>query len=1135
MLETKYGLKYPMPHVLVHIVDNSAYTASKNIEVADDPSMYSTLVVSGLPMGEDRRVLNINRSDILNVAFGLGSLGTDDIMKYGQSAVYPLSLIKQGAPVKLLRVTPDDACYAYTCIVMEWRWNTTENVVEVRFNTGKLDDERSLKNFANKDRLNAAIVKAMKDDNIPAEEGDPCQVSWKRRAFITGISAGRGSIYNNFSIAVNQTVQGKRPSNVQYLFTTTDLTKNSVVEQFYASLVNLDANKTGVESIETVNVAVKRRAEGSSIVVPYVNEAAVKELYAEYHTRFGEMLESDPAGATQFMRDAYTHITVNTFDPVFGLYIYGGTDLSVQMPYFRVDMRNSDLQMLPSSNLVYTLESDITNSPELLNSKILPLTVGIGSTGHDGDPVTVGDMFLYSGTTTMNNPYVYIVGQINQYSGSVTTVKTNKVKIGTGSDDPNTERTIATIIKVQDSNDNGLFPALTARIKSGVLRDGDAFAIAYPDTKTWKIGYLKSGAVASVQMFGSVDRTYVVYNTGALATPEDVLKNLVFPSNSGNIIARSSSDIAWNKIGATRLDQSTGAVSIVSYGGTSAEPATINVGTGISLNYGPAPATVDTTSDVVGTEFDLIQIIESSLYPLVTSTTAPTWEASTYYTRSDDGEYTLQTSAPNDWATNFTNYYTRSGEEGSYVYDHVIAVAPTWEANKYYKIQEGQYVLTTEEPANWETNYYTDYYTKLENISDGAPSDIVRYVVSGSIGSLFRVQPETAVSVPTNYYSDSYGIDITEASGGVRLESGSSGFFDNPAVSTIQFKWNYSLLLTKAYRGQVDPRILSPNRVNAKYLFDGGTNTVIGQEVLPSMVYTVEDLIYASTIFTDEEKDSIMEDPTIITWSADDHDIDVKQAMYDLLIYRVYEGMPEEMRPVGPGSGMSLHLDAGITDSQTALLINQSFGKRFDNPNASWDIGGYVSSADGITYTNTKRLADNLIAHCKNNTVNKPFTGNYSKITPDEYVSYFPDIDTTDWDYRALIYNSGGNAWIPDVNGNLIRRSQRTLMRGNGTSDLIQESNMRTLSQLIYLLKNKLEEKLFEYNDDSVLKTTSDEVNNMFSGWVGNLVQSLDINFVRDTNPTDGADIVVCYVDVVFRGINLRIPVIVNVNRRTTV
>ena len=92
---------------------------------------------------------------------------------------------------------------------------------------------------------------------------------------------------------------------------------------------------------------------------------------------------------------------------------------------------------------------------------------------------------------------------------------------------------------------------------------------------------------------------------------------------------------------------------------------------------------------------------------------------------------------------------------------------------------------------------------------------------------------------------------------------------------------------------------------------------------------------------------------------------------------------------------------------------------------------------------------------------------------------------------------------------------------------------MRTLSQLTYLLQNKIDSYLLEYNDDGVLKTLKDDVDSMFSNWVGNLVQKLDITFERDINPLDGGEIVVCYCNVTFRGLILRVPIIVNVQRRT--
>jgi hypothetical protein len=251
--------------------------------------------------------------------------------------------------------------------------------------------------------------------------------------------------------------------------------------------------------------------------------------------------------------------------------------------------------------------------------------------------------------------------------------------------------------------------------------------------------------------------------------------------------------------------------------------------------------------------------------------------------------------------------------------------------------------------------------------------------------------------------------------------------------------------------------------------------------------------------------------------------------MYDLMIERVYQRIPENKRPVGPGYGISLHLDAGNCDAQTALLMNNAFSKKFTNPNASWDIGGYVQN--NVAYTWTKRLVDNMFDHMNNTSVNKPFAGEVTAFN--DYQSFFPDIDTTDWEYRELMYNTGGNVWIPDPNGNLIRRSQRTLSdEATGTSDLIQESNMRTLTQFCDILQRKIDNSLLNYNDDGVIRTLEDNCNATFSPWIGNLVKSLSIKFDRDVN-IDGGDILVCNVKLKFRGLILRVPILVNVERRT--
>lgn len=1231
MIETKFGLKYPMPHTLVHIVDNSSYTGDLPIAVADEPSLYGAIVVTGAPMGEDNRVIDIKRSDVLGTAYGLSSLGAGDIQKYGQTVTYPMALIDQGGPVKLLRVTPDDSTYAYSCVTIEWRWDTTDNMMHVRFNTERLDTDNSLSGYKTRDRLNAAIVKSFARATTPAPDTDQDGEPWKKRAFIVNISAGRGSVYNNFATTINQTVQGKKPPNARYQFTTIDTRNNAVIEQFYASLINYE-NINRPDAIDSVNVIVKKRVDGSSIVVPYVNEAAIRELYTDYREKFAEMLEAEEMQdvITDYMRNAYAAININTFDPIFGNYLYNGTDDFYKMPFFQVDMRSSDVPMLPVGNRIYTIENNDDN-PSLLDEKLLSdslasngtvvpaLTYGISRMG---DAVYVGDVYLYSGKSSLNNPYLYIVGVINQYTGVITSVKANSFVVdGTASNGSfscssavsptsnnqiindggrNNGKFVSNLVTIVDNLD----AALRTKIKNGVIKAGDTIALKTDSrnedgtmSTSWSLYFITEGAIAKAtggQSFSGVNGEspdYIPYNMEKIYSFiywDAVNRN----AGAGNIIAikqykvngatevdsDENQDSAYHRVGATVIDPSKAfesSVFVNRYDHTAANESRIPV-TQNRLKYGPVETNITVSQNVVGTEYDVIQVNESDIagwkINLKKVIIDPDGEGT-----SIDGRYAT-TKGVNSIAKVAYVTKTNDGRFDETVFDlitqngNVVGISPfiagehatrpmvdvdlelktfvcpggcngadfkcsascfRWVTTNVVREECGMHqpVMKTSgggnQPVGLKIRIPKDAWVPVL-ASDKTPVSIRRYMITGAQGSLYRVQQELSVIIPPNYYNDSYGINITSSDGGVKLADGYTGFFDDN-ISDLEFKWRYSALLVQAYRGQIDPRIMSPSRVPAKYLFDGATNTVVGQTILPNVPYTAIDIINGSTIFTEDEKEEVLFDPSIVTWEYTD--VDVKQAMYDLMIYRIYQGIPEDKRPIGPGSGLSLHLDAGVTDAVTAQLINTSFMKRFDNPNASWDIGGYVSASDGNSYTFTKRLVDNLIGHCKKYSVNKPYAMTYTKIRPDEYVSYFPDIDMTDWELREILYNSGGNAWIPDVNGVLMRRSQRTLKRGSDTSDLLQESNMRTLSQLVYLLQNKLDEKLLEYDDDAVLKTIQDECNNAFSNWVGNLVQGLEIVLERDIN-IDGGEIVICYVNVTFRGLILRVPIIVNVNRR---
>lgn len=1195
MLDKKYGMKYSFPHSVVHIIDNSMNGEALPVTVVDDPSLLATIVVSGAPMGKDREMVQINRSDILNVAYGLGNLNPSDINKYGQTVTYPSSLIAQNAPVRFMRVTPDDATYAFSCLLVQWKWDGS--TMHVRF---KPSDElgnnglpigQVLSGFKSTKRLNEALVRGFKVD---ADEND----GWTQRVFMTYISAGRGKVYNNFNYAINQTNQNRRPANVRYLFTTIDTRTDATVERFFGSLVNHNA-VGAVDATPTVNVQVASRVNGSDILVPTVNESAVEELFNEYRIHVKDMIDSGirpvDIDSMEWVNRVYTLLTVNTFDPLFGRYIYDG-DSNVGLPYYQVDMFNLDIPQLDTANRIkYILKegetiTSCTANPEALIGELNAKTIGVFGQPTTGDTYRVGDIYLAKGTTLTLNMII----SINQYSGGVTSIPITQVKV-----DENTKDQFRYSVNVAPTADNA--EAVKTAVEDAINRAIDARklvprVITGATPKAYKNDFVIVGlgsesaptefCIAEVAYAAQGDTTVRVNSVTLYVDKEAVYKKLAYPGNNiAYFTADTNSTIAKQQPGATVIDTETGTVYINSYvipaGGEFDTESRYEIETTKPFKIGSIPTNLAKASNLVDQQYDLMlyqdngeefdysviggsvdpanrgagyavndkvkldlgeEVAQTVVFDIVEVETITPAEGDPYpavktvrINRSDRGAtpiaagtytaaavYELLTSdsAPSDWPADGTSdkYYKLSGS------DYVpVSSTDTYAKDTYYQIStQGAGLKIT----------LTDLDIAIDTGSTN-PDYIQRYIITGTQGSLYRFTADVTTTIPNDYYSPSYGTNPSSELGGIPVKNGYAGFFDDD-ISDIEFKWKYSELLVKAFRGQIDPRILSPVRCPAKFLFDGATNTIIGQNILPYMTnIPAIDVINASTIFTEDEKEEALLDQTITANLDAGADIDVKQAMYDLCVIRCYDGIPEDKRPIGPGSGLSLHLDGGISDAATMLLVNNSFGKRFANPNVSWDIGGYTSSADGVTYTYQKWIVDHIFTHIQNTTINKPFTGTYSSMPPQAYISFFPDIDATDWELRELYYNSGGNAWIMDVNGNIQRKSQRSLYRDGASSDLMQESNMRTLSQLTYLLKNKIDQYLLEYNDDGVLKTLHDEVMNMFSNWVGRLVDSLEIRFERDTDPNDGGDLVVCYCEVTFRGLILRVPIIVNVNRRT--
>lgn len=1260
MIDSRFGLKYSFPHSLVHIVDNSTYTGAAGVTETYDPSLLTTLVVTGMPMGTDNRIVTVTRSDVLNKAFGAEALTVDDINKYGQAIEYPTSLINQGVPVKLLRITPEGSTYGVSVVYFDWRI-INGTTMEARLTQAVEDDLAvagiNLSAYTNPERLAKALFARLKNDNLNGNDDTATDENWHRAVLFAYISAGKGKAYNDLAVYINPPTltQRKKFANVVYNFGTIDKRYATPieVERFTAALVNESkiAQYGVVSMMDTVNVQMKKRLEASSIMIPYVNEALVKTIYKKWYELFTinrNRGEQEYAGHEVPYNKIYQTMkdNVDQFDIVFGKFLYtlDGSEYEVNLPYYQIDMKNTDIKLLDKSSIIVednftvtdynsngqaivrthevssnamstdvvpTTEDDINNA--IFRNKIYPywndlygknqktstttqtsesfwedvlLNSQRNHVDHgDANTTNVCKSFTYSGenvdtrmiqdltslrsidktvpglmyltNTTSRESSISVIYSIGQYNGVVMAVTiprlypiykdstdSNKVKF-----DKVDEKVIPikkvisyynksnTMKKIKDDDSDAFNEETIVEIINNGLSDSDlkllnvdgsatsdgtksyygsAIAIQYLDYYTNLKKFKLYQVISKNNSSGKVEHVieYPKNYYAALAWESCYEKSKIHEYIVLKSKVKEAEDavdgtdnspvypVAYYKLGALYIDD-------------------VSLGT-IDDEYYWAPLMV--TQD--GTNINQINITSCNTVQLISyfKTDASGNQIPVLYDLSTVSPYRVSavpTTIRSELITDFSN------QEYDYIYIGSELVTNVFTPTIKRENAANNHAGNDGADVTIHDNELIDFISTIPS----SDLNISRYKASSYPMSTIRFM-NTNVVIPNNYYSDEYGDTPISENGGFDVICGSTGFFDDDELSSVEFKLKYSELLVKAFKGEIDPRILSPARVPAKYLFDAGYNTLLGIRSLPYSQPTIEDYVYASTIFTQDEKEEFAVNSNKISANTIVGDIDVKQAMYDLMIHRCYQGIPENKRPIGPGSGLSLHLDSGFCDIEAIKRMNVSFKSRFTNPNASWDIGGYTSAANGVTYTYIKRLVDHMFDHIQTYTVNKPFVNTYTTITPEEFTSFFPDIDTTDWDLEELLYTSGGNSWVLDESRSLRRKSQRTLYaEETGTSDLLQENNMRTLSQLVYLLQNKIDMWLLEYVDDGILTSMAETINNIFAGWVGTRVQNLNIYFEQDIN-TDGGEIVVCYVNVTFRGLLLRVPIIVNVNRR---
>jgi hypothetical protein len=339
-----------------------------------------------------------------------------------------------------------------------------------------------------------------------------------------------------------------------------------------------------------------------------------------------------------------------------------------------------------------------------------------------------------------------------------------------------------------------------------------------------------------------------------------------------------------------------------------------------------------------------------------------------------------------------------------------------------------------------------------------------------------------------------------------------------------------------AFRGNRDRSILSPARVNLDFIFDANYNMTM-QDASVEFDSTIRDIYDGSTILTDEDYRAlaVLGTATGGTVLINAADINVKQAMYDLNVFRNKDGMP---LATDEGAGCELKLDTGLVGLKSINVNSELMDlitamQVFDGRNCSIDFGYYqvVDPVSGrkIQVTTTFFLASQLIPHIMKYGPNKPFVNNYATIQNLVKNSFQPELDLIDWDVKEQLYLNRINYYVTLDEGNTVQRVVQNTCQKDASA-LLEESNVRVLNILKKGLENACRGYLYEWNDPVVRKGYTDSQMDIYKPWIGTWVQDINIHF--EANDYEQSHMIMhCYVAVAFRDIAKRIILEIDVNR----
>lgn len=206
----------------------------------------------------------------------------------------------------------------------------------------------------------------------------------------------------------------------------------------------------------------------------------------------------------------------------------------------------------------------------------------------------------------------------------------------------------------------------------------------------------------------------------------------------------------------------------------------------------------------------------------------------------------------------------------------------------------------------------------------------------------------------------------------------------------------------------------------------------------------------------------------------------------------------------------------------------------FDNCLISKNLQYYTVKEDTtskrVKVTTTYFLSQEYAQHIGDRGPHVPFVKGYAELTGHVRDSLTPSIEDYETELKEELYTNRFN-YFETLDENVFQRATQSTSQMAET-DLIEESNTTVLYDIKRIIEKDVQERLYNFADEAVRNSFASYEKSRFAPWVGVRILSIDIEFSANAYEAEHS-IVHCYLGVVFRGLQKRAIVEIDINKRT--